>query len=77
MVEQIHTTFNFESFPLEYEPFSNLEKVYTTPEMDDYLNNLVDQCDQQLGQKLLTIIPVHTLIEVRNELEQRLRHYFD
>lgn len=45
--------------------------------MSDYLTTLLDQSDIELSKRLRSILTVRSLVEVRNQLEQRITHYFD
>lgn len=66
IVESINQTFTFEMISDDKSPFSNLERVYSQKELDQYLENLIEQCDNELANRLRTILTVRNLVEVRN-----------
>jgi hypothetical protein len=43
--------------------------VYTNKEMDTYLEELIDKCDQELSKRLKNILSIRNLVEVRNDFE--------
>lgn len=45
--------------------------------MDGYLQALLDECDQELGNKLKNILPVRNLVDVRCDFEQRISNFFE
>ena len=51
------------------ENFQELEVVYTNKEMDTYLEDLIDKCDQELSKRLKNILSIRNLVEVRNDFE--------
>ena len=61
-LEKIHQTFTFEPGNNGL-PFENLETVYSNSELDDFLANLVDECDLEIAKRLQTILPVKALVE--------------
>jgi len=44
-------------------PFSELETVYTNQEMNAYLEQLIDECDLELAERLQNILSVRNLVE--------------
>lgn len=51
--------------------------MYTNKEMDTYLEDLIDKCDQELSKRLKNILSIRNLVEVRNDFEQRISNYFE
>jgi len=57
--------------------FKILEPVYSETELEDYFQELVEWCDREVSKRLKAIMPVGVMVEVRNQLEERILHYFD
>lgn len=77
IVDNINQTFTFAPLEEENDFFTNLERVYSFNEMNQFMVKLIENSDIEVSKRLKSILTVKSLVEVRNQLEQRLTHYFD
>lgn len=77
IIESIDTSFNFPPLTDSKLPFENLEKVYSIPEMDKFVAEMMTYCDLEFSKRLKTILSVKNLVEVRNIFEERITMYFN
>ena len=49
--------------------FPDLEHVYSNGEMEEFLTELLAECDQSIGQRLEGVLSTRMLVEVRNDFE--------
>lgn len=77
-IAEINSRFDFE--PKESDPsdvVQGLETVYPNAELDNFYEDIVDNCDIELSNRLQNILSVKNLVEVRNDLESRIFNYYE
>lgn len=51
--------------------------MYPNAELETYYEDIVDNCDIELSNRLQNILSVKNLVEVRNDLESRIFNYYE
>jgi len=74
MVSKINSTFDFQRKdggpkPISDKFFPDLEYVYSNSEMEEFLADLLAECDHSIGQRLEGVLSTRMLVEVRNDFE--------
>lgn len=85
-VEQLYSeTIALINAKFDFEPKENdsqdvlqgLETVYPNAELENYFEDVIDNCDIELSNRLQNILSVKNLVEVRNDLETRIFNYYE